>query len=74
MKPLPDNLRYTFLRESSTLSIILSLALSPKQDENLFDVLRDHKLALGRTIPDIQGISHLSAHTRSFLKKGQKLL
>ena len=42
-KPLPSNLRYAYLGESSTLPIIISASLTVMEEEKLLRVLRDHK-------------------------------
>ena len=59
LKPLPSHLRYTFLGESSTLSVIISSSLTQEEESKLLKVLKDHKQALGWTIFDIRGISLL---------------
>ena len=39
LKPLPDTLKYAFLGESKTLSVIISSDLDKDQEEKLLDVL-----------------------------------
>ncbi|XP_070002492.1 uncharacterized protein [Nicotiana sylvestris] len=56
LKPLPPHLRYKFLRSNDTLSVIVSSLLNDVQVEQLLDVLKDHRQAIGWTIVDIRGI------------------
>ena len=56
LKPLPAHLRSPFLRDSSTLPIIISASLTKEQEDKLLRVLRDHKTMLGWSIADIKGI------------------
>ena len=46
-KPLPPHLWYAFLGHSSTLSIVISSSLNQDEEDELLQVLRDHKKALG---------------------------
>ena len=46
-KPLPSHLRYAYLRNASTLPVIISASLTATEEEKLLRVLRDHKAALG---------------------------
>ncbi|XP_062119042.1 uncharacterized protein LOC133832752 [Humulus lupulus] len=57
LKSLPAHLRYAFLGEKETLPVIVSSSLSNEEMEKLLQVLRTHKLAIGWTLVDIQGIS-----------------
>ena len=42
LKPLPNTLEYVFLREESTLPVIISSSLNDKQKGKLLDVLKEH--------------------------------
>ena len=44
--PLPSPLRYAFLRDASTLLVIISASLTASEEDKLLRVLRDHKNAL----------------------------
>ncbi|XP_027062914.1 uncharacterized protein [Coffea arabica] len=44
--------------DKETLPVIISAHLSPRQEDNLIRLLRDHKEAIGWSIADIKGISH----------------
>ena len=57
LKPLPSNLRYTFLGQDSTFPVIINSSLSDVEEEKLLRILREHKMALGWTISNIKGIS-----------------
>ncbi|KAJ9174205.1 hypothetical protein P3X46_017256 [Hevea brasiliensis] len=57
LKPLPEHLKYVYLGDNETLSIIISSNLTKIQEERLIRVLRVHKEAIGWTIADIKGIS-----------------
>ncbi|XP_070031630.1 uncharacterized protein [Nicotiana tomentosiformis] len=57
LKPLPSHLRYAFLGPNSTLPIIISSGLLDVHVEQLLQVLKECKNAIGWTIVDIKGIS-----------------
>jgi hypothetical protein len=57
LKLLPNNLKYKFLGPVDSLSVIIASDLTDAQEEELLDVLREHKEAIGWTIDDIKGIS-----------------
>ncbi|XP_022842009.1 uncharacterized protein LOC111365706 [Olea europaea var. sylvestris] len=57
LKQLPPHLRYAYLGESSTLSVIISNTVSKVEEEKLLWVLRENKIAIGWSIADIKGIS-----------------
>ncbi|XP_071917150.1 uncharacterized protein [Coffea arabica] len=56
-KSLPKHLKYAFLRDKETLSVIISAHLSPSQENNLICLLRDYKEAIGWSIADIKEIN-----------------
>ncbi|XP_040955954.1 uncharacterized protein [Gossypium hirsutum] len=57
LKALPDHLKYVFLGEKDTLSVIVSNKLTKDEEESLVRVLRDYKEVIGWTIADIEGLS-----------------
>ena len=57
MKPLPNTLKYKYLNPSESLPVIISSDLDDSQEEELLNVLREHKEAIGWSIGDIKGIS-----------------
>ena len=72
LKPLPNHLKYVFLGDEGTLPMIISSKLSAPQEENLVQVLKEHKTAIGWTIADIKGISLSTCMHRILLKEGAK--
>ncbi|XP_070017439.1 uncharacterized protein [Nicotiana sylvestris] len=56
LKPLPPHLRYKFLGSNNTLPVIGSSLLNDVQVEQLLDVLKEHRQAIGWTIADIRRI------------------
>ena len=59
LKPLPTHLKYAFLGEDETFPVIISSSLELNQENQLLEILRTHRTALGWTIADIKGISPL---------------
>ncbi|XP_027166603.1 uncharacterized protein LOC113766630 [Coffea eugenioides] len=57
LKPLPKHLKYAFLGDREILPVIISVHLSPSQEDRLVRILREHKEAIGWSIADIKGIS-----------------
>ncbi|GJW29645.1 reverse transcriptase domain-containing protein [Tanacetum coccineum] len=56
LKPLPDNLKYVFLKEPSFLHVIISSQLSSQKKSKLVSVLKKHKEAFAWKTNDIPGI------------------
>ncbi|XP_062104400.1 uncharacterized protein LOC133815598 [Humulus lupulus] len=57
LKVLPSHLRYAYLGESSSLSVIVLAELAREQEDKLLEVLRNFKKVIGWTIADIKVIS-----------------
>jgi hypothetical protein len=57
LKPLPDTLKYKYLDSRESLPVIISSDLDEAQEQELLNVLKEHKEAIGWTIEDIKGIS-----------------
>ena len=55
-KPLPSHLRYAYLRNASTLPVIISASLTAIEEDKLLRVVRDHKDALGWSLADLKRI------------------
>ena len=72
LKPLPFNLKYSFLRENKTFPVIISSKLNAHQEGKLLQILKMHKNALGWTIADIKGISPLICTHRIYLEENAK--
>jgi hypothetical protein len=54
LKPLPFNLKYSFLGENEIFSVIISSKLNAHQEGKLLQTLKMHKSVLGWTIADIK--------------------
>ncbi|XP_070025788.1 uncharacterized protein [Nicotiana sylvestris] len=65
LKALLPPLRYKFLGSNDTLPVIVSSLLNDVQVEQLLEVLKEHRQAIGWTIADIRGIPLEFANTRS---------
>jgi hypothetical protein len=72
LKLLPSYLKYVFLGDGGTLPVIISNKLSVLQEEELVQVLKEHKMAIGWTIADIKGISPSTCMHRILLEEGAK--
>ncbi|CAN6697951.1 unnamed protein product [Malus baccata var. baccata] len=72
LKPLPDHLKYVFLRDNETLPVIVSSSLTAIEEEKLIRVLKEHKTAIGWTLADIRGISPTTCMHRILLEEGAK--
>ena len=72
LKPLPSHLKYAFLGAEETFSVIISSSLEMNQENQLLEILRTHKIALGWTIADIKGISPLICTHRIHLEEDVK--
>ncbi|KAL5558579.1 hypothetical protein UlMin_034790 [Ulmus minor] len=72
LKPLPSHLRYAYLGEVSTLPVIISAQLTESQEEQLLEVLRKFKKAIGWTLADIKGISPSFCMHKILLEDGSK--
>ncbi|XP_047978998.1 uncharacterized protein LOC125220908 [Salvia hispanica] len=57
LKKLPDSLKYAYLGEDETFPVIINSQLTEKQEEELLEVLRKNKKAIGWTLSDLVGIS-----------------
>ena len=57
LKPLPAELKYASLEEHEQCPIVISSLLSTLQENNLLDILRENKQAIGWKIIDLKGIS-----------------
>ena len=72
LKPLPTHLKYAFLREEETFPVIISSSLDLTQENQLLEILKTHRTALGWTIADIKGISPLICTHRIHLEEDVK--
>jgi hypothetical protein len=69
LKPLPFNLKYSFLGENETFPVIISSKINTHQECKLLQTLKMHKNALRWTIADIKGISHLICTHKIYLEE-----
>jgi hypothetical protein len=72
LKPLSDNMKYKFLGPADSLPVIIASNLIDAQDEELLDVSREHKEAIGWTIEDIKGINPSLVMHKIHLKENSK--
>ena len=72
LKPLPTHLKYAFLREEETFPVIISTSLDLTQEQQLLEILKTHRTAIGWTIADIKGISPLICTHRIHLEEDVK--
>jgi len=70
LKPLPSHLRYEFLDSAHQFPVIVNAKLSGPQLEQLLDVLRKHRGAIGYSVDDIHGLSPSFCMHRIFLDEG----
>ena len=59
LKPLPVELKYSYLEENEQCSVVISSLLNASQENNLLDILKENKQAIGWKIFDLKGISPL---------------
>ncbi|XP_070025225.1 uncharacterized protein [Nicotiana sylvestris] len=72
LKPLPTHLRYEFLGPDSTLPVIISSGLLDVYVQQLLQVLKECKSAIGWTMADIKGISPTYCMHKILLEEGHK--
>ncbi|RVW71789.1 Retrovirus-related Pol polyprotein from transposon 17.6 [Vitis vinifera] len=59
LKPLPVELKYTYLEENNQCPVVISSSLTSHQEISLLKVLKRCKKAIGWQISDLKGISPL---------------
>ena len=57
LKPLPESLKYVFLGSKKTLPVIIASNLTTEQENQLVNILKTYKEAIGWTVADLKGIS-----------------
>ena len=72
LKPLPSHLKYAFLGAEETFPVIISSSLEMDQENQLFEILRTHRTAIGWTIVGIKGIIPLICTHRIHLEEDVK--
>jgi hypothetical protein len=73
LKPLLDKLKYAFLGANDTLPVIIASNLQKDQEENLLEVLKEHKEAIRWTVADLKGIDPSICMHRIHLEEGARL-
>ena len=71
-KQLPSQLRYAYLREESTLPVIISSSLSNREEEKLLKILKEHNEEIGWSLADIKGIRPSMGMHRILLEEDSK--
>ena len=69
LKALPAHLKYVYLGEQETFSIIIASHLNDGKEENLKTILRKHREAIGWNITDIKGLSPIVIQHRIHLNE-----
>ena len=72
LKPLPVELKYAFLEENRQCPVIISSLLSTPQEDNLLQILKSNKQALGWKIFDLKGISPTICTHHIYLEEESK--
>jgi hypothetical protein len=72
LKPLPDKLKYAFLGANDTLPAIIASNLQKDQEDNMLEVLKEHKEAIGWTVVDLKGIDPSICMHRIHLEEGAR--
>ena len=72
LKPLPVELKYAFLEENRQCPVIISSLLSTPQGDNLLQILKSNKQALGWKISDLKGISPTICTHHIYLEEESK--
>jgi hypothetical protein len=72
LKPLPDTLKYAFLKGNDTYPVVISSTLEEDQERKLLELLREHIGVLGWTIADLHGISPTVCTHRIILEESVK--
>jgi hypothetical protein len=72
LKPLLDKFKHAFLGANDTLPVIIASNIQKDQEDNLLEVLKEHKEAIGWTVADLKGIDPSICTHRIHLEKGAK--
>ncbi|XP_015970152.1 uncharacterized protein LOC107493595 [Arachis duranensis] len=72
LKALPTTLKYAYLGENKSYPVIINSALSQEQEEELLQVLRRHKDAIGWTLADLMGISSAICMHKILIEEGAR--
>ena len=72
LKPLPMELKYTYLEENNQCPIVISSSLIGHQEISLLEVLKRCKKAIGWQISDLKGISPLVCTHHIYMEEKAK--
>jgi hypothetical protein len=72
LKPLLYKLKYAFLEVNDTILVIIASDLQKDQEDNLLEVLKEHKEAIRWTIADLKGIDPSICMHRIYLEEGAR--
>ena len=74
LKTLPSTLKYVFLDEEKAKPGIILSKMDIKQEEQLLEVLRQNKDAIGWTLTDLKGLNPSLCTHRIFLEDESRLV
>ena len=57
LKTLPAHLKYVYLEDNEAKPVIISSSLKKAEEDQLVQILKKHKAAIGWHISDLKGIS-----------------
>ena len=69
---MPEKLKYAFLGSNDTYPVIIASNLQKDQEDNLLQVLKEHKKTIGWTIVDIKSINPFICIHRIHLEEGAR--
>ncbi|WKA10528.1 hypothetical protein VitviT2T_028094 [Vitis vinifera] len=72
LKPLPMELKYTYLEENKQCPVVISSSLTNHQEISLLEVLKRCKKAIGWQISDLKGINPLVCTHHIYMKEEAK--
>ncbi|RVW26113.1 Retrovirus-related Pol polyprotein from transposon 17.6 [Vitis vinifera] len=72
LKPLPMELKYTYLEEKNQCPVVISSSLTGHQEISLLEVLKRCKKAIGWQISDLKGISPLVCTHHIYMEEEAK--
>nr|CAN74811.1 hypothetical protein VITISV_015188 [Vitis vinifera] len=72
LKPLPVELKYTYLEENNQCPVVISSSLTSHQEKCLLEVLKRCKKAIGWKISDLKGISPLVCTHHIYMEEEAK--
>ncbi|RVW21278.1 Retrovirus-related Pol polyprotein from transposon 17.6 [Vitis vinifera] len=72
LKPLPMELKYTYLEDNNQCPVVISSSLTSHQEISLLEVLKRCKKAIGWQISDLKGISPLVCTHHIYMEEEAK--